>query len=59
VPDLHRRASAWYQQNGEPSEAIGHALAAEDFNRAADLAELEIPAMSRRDRKPRCAGGSR
>jgi LuxR family transcriptional regulator, maltose regulon positive regulatory protein len=47
VPDLHRRASAWYQQNGEPSEAIGHALAAEDFNRAADLAELEIPAMSR------------
>jgi LuxR family maltose regulon positive regulatory protein len=47
VPDLHRRASAWYQHNGEPSEAIGHALAAEDFNRAADLAELEIPAMSR------------
>ena len=22
VPDLHRRASAWYEQNGEPSEAI-------------------------------------
>ena len=47
VPDLHRRASAWYQQNGEPSEAIGHALAAGDFGRAADLVELAIPAMRR------------
>ena len=45
VPDLHRRASAWYEQNGEPSVAIGHALAAEDFGRAADLVELAIPAM--------------
>ena len=47
VPDLHRRASAWYQQNGEPSEAISHALAARDFERAADLVELAIPAMRR------------
>src|SRR5580704_892560 len=35
VPDLHRRASAWYQQNGEPPVAIRHALAAGDFGRAA------------------------
>jgi LuxR family maltose regulon positive regulatory protein len=47
VPDLHRRASAWYQQNGEPAVAIGHALAAGDFERGADLIELAIPAMSR------------
>jgi LuxR family transcriptional regulator, maltose regulon positive regulatory protein len=47
VPDLHRRASAWYERNGEQSMAIGHALAAEDFERAADLAELAIPAMAR------------
>jgi LuxR family maltose regulon positive regulatory protein len=47
VRDLHRRASAWYQQNGEQSEAIAHALAAEDFDRAADLVELTIPAMRR------------
>ena len=47
VPDLHRRASAWYQQNGEPAEAIRHALAAGDFERAADLVELAIPAMRR------------
>ncbi|HEV8156155.1 MAG TPA: hypothetical protein VGP67_11505, partial [Gaiellales bacterium] len=45
VPDLHRRASEWYEQNGEPSEAIRHALAAGDFGRAADLVELAIPAM--------------
>jgi LuxR family transcriptional regulator, maltose regulon positive regulatory protein len=50
VPDLHRRASVWYEQNGEPSEAIRHALAAEDFERAADLIELSIPAL-RRDRR--------
>jgi len=47
VPDLHRRASAWYEQNGEQSRAIGHALAAGDFGRAADLVELAIPAMAR------------
>jgi ATP/maltotriose-dependent transcriptional regulator MalT len=45
VPDLHRRASDWYAQAGEPSEAIRHALAAEHFGRAADLLELAIPAM--------------
>ena len=47
VPDLHRRASEWYEQNGEPSEAIRHALAAGNFERAADLVELAIPAMRR------------
>ena len=47
VPGLHRRASDWYEQNGEPSEAIRHALAAGDFERAADLVELAIPAMRR------------
>ena len=46
VPTLHRRASEWYEQNGLPSDAIRHALAAEDFERAADLAELAWPAWS-------------
>src|ERR1700722_4085035 len=45
VPDLHRRACAWGQQKGESPVAIGHALAARDFGRAADLVELAIPAM--------------
>jgi LuxR family maltose regulon positive regulatory protein len=47
VPDLHLRASAWFEQNGEPAEAIRHALAARDFERAADLVELAIPTMRR------------
>jgi LuxR family transcriptional regulator, maltose regulon positive regulatory protein len=47
VPDLHRRASGWYEQNGQPSKAIRHALAGEDFERAADLVELSVPAMRR------------
>jgi LuxR family maltose regulon positive regulatory protein len=47
VPELHRRASHWYQQNGDPAEAIRHALAGEDFERAADLIELAVPAMMR------------
>ena len=45
VPNLHRRASEWYEQNGERSEAIRHALAGEDFERAASMIELEIPAL--------------
>ena len=56
VPDLHRRASAWYEQNGESSVAIGHALAAEDFERAADLVELAIPVMSKTRQEARVRG---
>jgi LuxR family transcriptional regulator, maltose regulon positive regulatory protein len=47
LPGLHRRASEWYEQNGERSEAIRHSLAAGDFERAADLVELAIPEMRR------------
>src|SRR5438105_8698371 len=47
VPQLHRRASAWYDRNGEPAEAIRHALAADDFSKAADLIELAAPALRR------------
>ncbi len=47
VPQLHRRACEWYEQNGERTEAIGHALAAGDLERVADLVELAIPALSR------------
>jgi LuxR family transcriptional regulator, maltose regulon positive regulatory protein len=45
VPALHVRASSWYERNGDLSEAIHHALAAEDFERVADLVEPAIPAM--------------
>jgi LuxR family transcriptional regulator, maltose regulon positive regulatory protein len=45
VPDLHLRASDWYEHNGDRSEAIRHAVAAEDFERVADLVELAWPDM--------------
>jgi LuxR family transcriptional regulator, maltose regulon positive regulatory protein len=45
VSTLHRRASEWYEHNGSAADAIRHALAAEDFERAADLVELAIPTM--------------
>lgn len=47
VSTLHRRASAWYEQHGSPADAIRHALAAEDFSRAADLVEQAAPVMLR------------
>lgn len=49
VPALHQRASLWYEQNGFRADAIHHALAAEDFARAADLVELAWPDMHRSD----------
>jgi LuxR family maltose regulon positive regulatory protein len=45
VPTLHERASEWYEQDGSPADAIRHALAAGDFERAAGLVELAWPAM--------------
>jgi LuxR family transcriptional regulator, maltose regulon positive regulatory protein len=39
VSELHQRASAWHEANGTESEAITHALAARDFERAAVLIE--------------------
>jgi LuxR family maltose regulon positive regulatory protein len=48
VAELHRRASDWYDANGERPEAIRHAMAGDDQDRAADLVELAIPAMRQR-----------
>lgn len=47
VAELHRRASDWCGENGEPGEAIAHALAVADHDRAAKLIELVAPAMQR------------
>ncbi|MBO0814456.1 MAG: tetratricopeptide repeat protein, partial [Actinobacteria bacterium] len=41
---------------GELSAAVGHALAAEDFERAADLVELAIPVMRRTRQEARLRG---
>jgi LuxR family maltose regulon positive regulatory protein len=37
ISSLHSRASQWYGQNGFVIEAVNHALAAQDFEAAADL----------------------
>ncbi len=47
VPELHRRASIWYEGAGDTAEAIRHAMAGGDLGRGADLVELAIPAMVR------------
>ncbi len=47
VSTLHRRASTWYEQHGSAADSIRHALAAQDFGRAANLVERAWPAMRR------------
>ncbi|MFZ1754842.1 MAG: tetratricopeptide repeat protein [Caldilineaceae bacterium] len=45
VAHLHIRASRWHEENGSTADAVRHALAADDFERVARLAELAWPAM--------------
>ena len=47
VPVLHRRASEWYEHNGSSADAIHHAFAGKDFERAASLVELTVPEIRR------------
>ena len=39
VNELHQQASHWFERNGLQSEAISHALAAQDYERAAELVQ--------------------
>ncbi len=45
APQLHRRASLWYEAQAQFSEAIAHALKAADFERAASLIEQSAEAV--------------
>jgi LuxR family maltose regulon positive regulatory protein len=47
VPDLHRRASAWLAAHGLVVDAVRHALAGADFDRAGRLVEGALPDMRR------------
>ncbi len=48
VPGLHQRASQWFEQHGFIEDAIHHALAASDFERAAQLVvQASMATMSR------------
>lgn len=51
VATVHRRASGWLAANGDVPEAVRHAVAGEDFERAAELVEIGLPGlrMSRQD----------
>lgn len=37
IAELHRRASDWHEQNGDPAAALGHAVSAGDMEHAAAL----------------------
>ena len=52
VPVRHRRASEWHEHNGLPADAVRHALAGEDFERAAGLVELAALAMLGSSQEP-------
>ncbi|MET9270661.1 LuxR C-terminal-related transcriptional regulator [Kribbella sp. NPDC003557] len=47
VPALHRAAAAWFARNGQPLEAIHHAVTAGDWSRAAGYlaADLDSAAL--------------
>ena len=47
ILELHRRAGLWYEDDGCISGAVDHALAAEDFDRAAGLIEEETAVRRR------------
>jgi len=51
LPSLHGRASDWYGQHDLLSEAIRHAIAAQNFERAADLIEPMWPALRSRQQE--------
>jgi LuxR family maltose regulon positive regulatory protein len=59
IRELHRRASAWYELNGEPSEAIRHALAAEDSSGRPAWSNWRSQYSAEIDRTPHCVAGSR
>ena len=52
ITALHRRAAAWYWQEGNAAEAIRHALVAEDTALAADVAEASLYAILNREEWP-------
>ncbi len=56
IGDLHRLASRWFQENGDPAGAIRHALAGGDFGSAAALMELQTPTLQRDRREATIRG---
>lgn len=47
VPRLHRRASDWHERHDMTEEAVRHAIAGADIDRAAHLMEAAMPSIRR------------
>lgn len=43
VPELHKRASIWLEKHGDIEGSINHSLAAEDWDNASRLIDLQLP----------------
>ena len=52
IRELHRRASRWHQGEGSLEEAMIHAIAAQDFERAALMIDENIVSMLSRSEAP-------
>ncbi len=52
ISELHIRASIWYEKNNLEIEAFDHAIAAQNFARAADILEPIWPEMDGRFQAP-------
>lgn len=48
LPELHKRAAQWYQENGYLEQAISHATAAGDIQAAAELVESNAISLLKR-----------
>ncbi|HSR30366.1 MAG TPA: LuxR C-terminal-related transcriptional regulator [Anaerolineae bacterium] len=52
IRELHRRAGRWHQSEGSLEEAMSHAMAAQDFERAASMIEQRFASMFSRSEVP-------
>jgi LuxR family maltose regulon positive regulatory protein len=52
IRELHHRASVWHQGEGSLEEAMIHAMAAQDFERAASMIDENIATMLSRSEAP-------
>ena len=59
VPALHRRASAWHEQRRRRHGGRRARPGSDDADRAAELVEAVIPAMTKSAARHSCAGGWR
>jgi LuxR family maltose regulon positive regulatory protein len=57
VPGLHQAASRWHAEHGLLADAVVHAIAGDDVDRAADLVELALPDLASTGMTAPCGSG--